>query len=159
MHTFVTWFYQHKYSLVKKSMLKSTRCKAGLGDPPASFTTNASESINSVLKHKMDYQKKELPEFLDKLKSVVDDQECEMERSIIGGGKYELCEKFKKMEKTEEEWFMKMNLSQSQAHIRRLSSIAVGSKAKAPRLSLLSKPQSVDLSNKSCCSRQLFPQT
>ena len=42
----VTWFYQYKYSLLKQSMLKSVRRKVGLGDPPAPFTTNSSESIN-----------------------------------------------------------------------------------------------------------------
>ena len=59
MHTFVTWFYQHKYSLLKQSMLKYIRRKAGLGDPPGPFTTNSSESINSLLKSRMDYKKNE----------------------------------------------------------------------------------------------------
>ena len=104
----------------------------------------------------MDYKKNELPEFLDKLKSVI----VEMERAIIGRGKYELCKQFKKMEKTEDEWFRKMTFAQRQAHMKRLSSLAVGSKVKAPLLNSLSKPsQSVEPSNKQCCSRQLFPQS
>ena len=43
--------------------------------------------------------KNELPTFLDKLKSVIDDQQCEVERAIIGRGKYELCKQYKKLEK------------------------------------------------------------
>ena len=34
MHMFVTWFRRHKYSVIKKTMLKSVRRNAGLGDPP-----------------------------------------------------------------------------------------------------------------------------
>ena len=39
----------------------------------------------------MDYKKHE---FLDKLKSLIDDKE--MEKAIIGRGKYELCEQYRK---------------------------------------------------------------
>ena len=84
LHTFGKWFYQYKSAIVKNSMLKSIRRKARLGDPPLQFTTNASESINAVLKHKVDYKKNELPDFLDKLKSVINEQERELERAIIG---------------------------------------------------------------------------
>ena len=96
MHIFVTWFHRYKYSVIKKTMLKSVRRNAGLGDPPTLFTTNASESVNSLLKNRMDYKKNELSEFLDKLKSLIDNQEKEMEKAIIGRGKYELCEQFKR---------------------------------------------------------------
>jgi hypothetical protein len=154
MHVFVSWFHRHKYSVIKETMLKSVRRSAGLGDPPTLFTTNASESVNSLVKNRMDYKKHELPEFLDKLKSVIDDQEKEMEKAIIGRGKYELCEQFKRLEKAEDEWFMRMTPAQRQAHLKRLSSLTVVSKVKAPRLSSLSK--SVDQSDKPCCSRQLF---
>ena len=54
-------------------MFKSTHHKGGLGDPPSQFTTNASESVNSVLKSKVDYKKSKLPEFLVKLKSLIDE--------------------------------------------------------------------------------------
>ena len=99
MHLFVAWFTRHKYSLLQKTMLKSICRKAGLGNPPTPFTTNTSESVNSLLKHGMDYKKSELPEFLDKLKSVIDDQEKEMEKAVLRRGKYELCEQLKNLEK------------------------------------------------------------
>ena len=38
------------------NMRKDLREKAGLGSPPCIFTTNASESINAVLKRKVNYQ-------------------------------------------------------------------------------------------------------
>ena len=46
-----------------------------MGDPPSYFATNASKSINAVLKNKVDYKKNELPDFLDKLKDVINEQE------------------------------------------------------------------------------------
>ena len=44
------WFVKHKASIVKGTMLKNVREEAGLGVPPEPFTTNASETINSVIK-------------------------------------------------------------------------------------------------------------
>ena len=91
LHVFGVWFKQYKANLLKKKMLKPIRMKAGLGNQPLQFTTNASESMNAVLKWKMDYKMSELPEFLDKLKKVVDEQEHELERAVINKGKYRLC--------------------------------------------------------------------
>ena len=52
-----------------------------------------------------------------------------------------------------------MTHGQRQAHLKRLSSIAVVSNQKAPRSSSLALVKEVDLSDKPCCSRQLFPPT
>ena len=57
LRKFGKWFYLYKSIIVKNSMLKSVRRKAKLGDPPSHFTTNGSESINAVLKNKVDYKK------------------------------------------------------------------------------------------------------
>jgi len=59
--------------------------------PPARFTTNASESLNAVLKAGVQYRKTELPAFVQKLqKLVVDELEREFERAIIDRGNYQL---------------------------------------------------------------------
>ena len=52
-------------------MRKDVREKAGLGSPPSTFTTNASESINFVLKQKVDFKESEWPEFNEKVKVLV----------------------------------------------------------------------------------------
>ena len=90
VHDFVQWYSQYKSTIIQTTMLQSTRKEAGLGDPPEHFTTNASESMNAVLKNKVDYKKSELPEFLDKLKEVINEQEREFERAVINRGKYRL---------------------------------------------------------------------
>lgn len=48
-------------------MLKTVREECGLGSPPDPFTTNASETANSILKNRVDCKRSELPEFLQKL--------------------------------------------------------------------------------------------
>ena len=149
---------KHKDVLMKTSMLKSTWRSAGLGDPPTHFTTNASESINAVLKNKVDYKKSELPVFMDKLQSVIDEQERELERAVIDRGKYKLCEQFKKLEVKEEDWFMKMTLAQRKGHVQRVVLLSHDFKNAASRSSSLSAvAENVIDSNKPTCSRYLFP--
>ena len=72
---FFDWFVQHKVEMITSGMLQPMREDAGLGFPPASFTTNACESLNAMLKRKVNYKKNELPAFVDHLKSLIDEQE------------------------------------------------------------------------------------
>ena len=61
---FVSWFQTCKVPVIRDSMLKTVREECGLGSPPDLFTTNASETANSILKNRVDYKRSELPEFL-----------------------------------------------------------------------------------------------
>ena len=69
-------------------MLRPVRIRAGLGNPPSSFTTNASESINALLKNQVEYKKSDVPIFLEKLRDAIDEQQREVERAIVNNGKY-----------------------------------------------------------------------
>ena len=159
LHAFGVWFKQYKGNLLKKKMLKPVRTKAGLGNQPLQFTTNASESINAVLKRKVGYKKSELPEFLDELRKVIDEQEHELERAVINKGKYRLGVQHRKLEILESHWFMKMSLTQRESHIKKVLSLQVGSKIVPPRARLSVALNDGDHSNKPSCSRQLFPQS
>ena len=57
--------------------LRPIREECGLGCPPSQFTTNASESVNALLKRKVDYKKNELPDFLDRVKEIIQEQQME----------------------------------------------------------------------------------
>ena len=46
---FFSWFCNHKVGIITSTMLRPVREQAGLGCPPGSFTTNASETVNSML--------------------------------------------------------------------------------------------------------------
>ena len=84
------WFVQHKAPVMKATMIKSIREEACLGIPPEPFTTNASETINSVIKAHVSYKPSQLMEFVGRLKELVDEQEREIERAVIKRGKYQL---------------------------------------------------------------------
>lgn len=102
---FHSWFLQHKADVLKCSAIRPVREKAGLGSPPELFTTNASESLNSVIKSKVDYEKSELIRFIDKMKCLVDDQQKEVERAVCCRGKYRFRSQYRFLEVDEQRWF------------------------------------------------------
>ena len=87
---FLQWFSANKVDVIVNSMLRSVREDCGLGNPPSTFTTNASESLNALLKNKMDYKKSELPTFVEKLKEICNEQDKEAEKAVLCRGKYRL---------------------------------------------------------------------
>lgn len=103
--TFTWCFKRYKRYIIVKSLLRPVREQAGLGCPPEDFTTNASESVNALLKNKVDCRRSQLPDFLNKLKEVIDEQDQELSRAVIGKGKYMLRPGFKKLWISEAKWF------------------------------------------------------
>ena len=102
---FHNWFLAHKAEDFKSSAIHPVRERCGLGIPPDTFTTNASETINSVLKSKVDYKKSDLPNFVDKMRSLVDEQQQELERAICKRGKYRFTSQYQHLEVEEGKWF------------------------------------------------------
>ena len=123
-HTFTRWFKWYKCDVIIKSLLRPVREQAGLGCPPEHFTTNASESVNALLKNKVDHKRSELPDFLKKLKEVISKQDEELSRAVIGKGKYTIRPGFKKLEKTEAQWFSMKEEARKQ-HLRKVSLVQV----------------------------------
>ena len=76
--------------VVRRSMTRQVKEECGLGSPPAPFTTNASETANYMLKHKVNYRRSEPPDSLQKLGELIHDQATAVEKSLIDRGKYEL---------------------------------------------------------------------
>ena len=121
---FIEYFTAKKASIIRETMLRPIREECGLGCPPDAFTTNASESVNSILKRKVDYKRNELPEFIDKVKELVQEQQREVERAVVGRGKYRLREQYRNLEIPESKWFT-MNAEQRTKHLSRIHSTAV----------------------------------
>ena len=95
---FFSWFLEHKVQVIESSMLASVRESAGLGSPPEPFYTNEIESINRVIKQKTGYKSSEWPEFCRLAKELIEDQQSEVEKAVIGVGEYRFCEEFKHLE-------------------------------------------------------------
>ena len=102
---FYNWFVKHKVDLLKSSALCPVWIEAGLGNPPKLFTTNASESLNAVIKSKVNYEKSELGKFIDKMRSLTIDQQQEVERAACCRGKYKLRPQYKFLEVSQQRWF------------------------------------------------------
>ena len=75
IHKFIDWFQCYKVPVIRNSVIKGVREECGLGSPLAAFTTNASESANYMLKDKVNYKQNKLPEFLEKYKELICEQE------------------------------------------------------------------------------------
>jgi hypothetical protein len=102
----------------------SIRFECGLEDPSDIFTTNPSETINALLKHKVEYKRSELPVFIEKVKELVEEQNREVECAVINRGKYQLRKQFKFLEITESKWFS-MNQQQRSQHLSKVHSYAI----------------------------------
>lgn len=95
---FIKYFIDNTAPVIRDTMLRPVRIECCLGCPPDIFTTNSSESVNAVLKHKLDYQRNELPEFISKVRELIREQQREVERAVISRGKYQLREQYKYLE-------------------------------------------------------------
>ncbi len=119
---FFAWFRKYKAGIIKRSMIKEVQEEAGLGSPPERFTTNASESLNAVMKAGVHYRKNELPAFIQKLhKLVVEEQEREFEQAVIDRGKYQLQPQYSHLQIPEHRWFSQMSEQQKAAHLKKVA--------------------------------------
>ena len=106
---FCLWLSRNKAETIRSSMLRPVREDAGLGSPPQAFYTNASESVNNVIKRKVDYKRNDLPHFIQKLKELAQEQDREVERAIIRRGKYCFSRKYEHLQIEESKWCSRMS--------------------------------------------------
>ena len=102
--TFYAYFCTYYASIIRHTMLKELRVAVGLGCPPSIYTINASESVNAVIKRKVQYKVTEWPDFNNHLKELVDRQRDDAIRALSGRGHYRLCEQYKHLQVHAQEW-------------------------------------------------------
>ena len=123
---FYEWFCQYQCKKITSGMLRPIREEVGLGMPPPPFSTNASESINAMLRRKVNYKKNELPAFVQHLKEIIDEQQRELERAVIRRGKYQFRDDYKYLEISEKDWFQ-MTKQQKEKHLQKISNMQLNS--------------------------------
>ena len=101
---FYDWFLKYESNILLSTVLKPVREKAGLGSPPDIFTTNASESLNAVLKSKLNYKRSELPQFVKQMDELVIEQKEEFERAIINCGKLRIRDQYRHLAVSQDKW-------------------------------------------------------
>ena len=121
---FYTWFVKHCRDNIAKYMLPECRTRAGLGSPPLPYYTNEVESKNKILKDEVDHKKLQLPDFVNQMKGLFEEQKNEIERSLIGTGEYRLKQEYSHLAVDPSTWF-KMNSDQRQRKICRFMKAAV----------------------------------
>ena len=126
---FFHYFVQYQADVIRYHMRKDLRESVGLGSPPTTFTTNASESINAAIKRKVYFKKSGWPEFnenMKHLKHFVESQREEIVRALSGSGMYRLCPEFSHYGVSSQVW-VKMRTEQ------RRDIVTSFEKAKLPR--------------------------
>ena len=116
--TFFDYFKSHYSSVIRNTMLKDLRTSAGLGSPPKIFTTNGCESLNAVIKRKVNYKATEWPDFNNQLKEIVEGQRDEAIRSLSGRGQFQLCEQYRYLQVHPQEW-VKMTSDQRRNAVKK----------------------------------------
>ena len=102
--SFFDYFCSKKADVVRYNMRRDLRESAGLGSPPGIFTTNASESINSMMKRKVSFKESEWPHFNDQVKELVKQQREEVIRALSGRGQYRLSQQFSHFSVSAAKW-------------------------------------------------------
>ena len=85
-------------------MLKNICSDVGLGFPPDIFTTNSSESLNAVIKRRLNYKESEWPEFSEAMKQLVLSQRDETIRALSGHGQYQLDKEYAYLIVSPQQW-------------------------------------------------------
>ena len=87
---FFCWFKKNQSCVFASCMIKPVREAAGMGCTPAEFTTNASESGHSALKNYLPKRNQcSWQEFVEKTLQFVEDQQREIEMTILNRGQYQ----------------------------------------------------------------------
>ena len=166
--SFFDYFQKYYANVVRYNMLKQLRIDAGLGNPPDIFTTNSSESINAVLKRKVNFKESEWSEFNRQLKEIVDEQREETIRVLSGRGQYRLCKPYHRLEANPQGW-IQMSTDQKRQHVQRFDSASLRPMSGVKRLSysystvnsdcsslsMLSEASPADISDTTLCAMSI----
>ena len=138
---FFDYFNRYKSSAVCHSMRRDIRESVGLGSPPVPFTTNASESINALMKRKVNYKESEWPQFNAQMKEVVKQQHEEVVRALSGRGQFKLLPEYSHYSVSATKW-AKMKPEQRREVVAKFSKASVKNTGSLSSQSALVSPAS-----------------
>lgn len=72
---------------------------------------------------------------------MISEQQREVERAIVNTGKFKFCEMYKHLVKSEDDWFLKMTLTQRQNYVKKIANLPLSKQHSVKgRCKLASKP-------------------
>ena len=125
-HGFYGWFVKYKAKSIEDSMIRPVRVLAGLGDPPEPYYTNDIESINRVVKRKTKYKTCEWPDFCKLAHELVKEQDCEVEKAVIGIGEFKFRDTSKHLQIGLSKW-SSMSVVQRGRHLNKVRAAEIRS--------------------------------
>ena len=128
--SFYQWFQKTKAEVFVTSVISEVRSKAKVH---GHFTTNQSESINSVIKMQAQW-KGDLPKVIENLKAIVDRQYSLLEQAIISKGKLSFNSNYSCFIVDENHWFHTMNEAQCAKHIKSVNTYSFEATEMQPSL-------------------------
>ena len=102
-------------------MLPQVRQQAGCKDPSALFTTNSSEPLNHIIKVEIEWNESQLPQLIEKLKSISDGQVSKVESAVVERGEWHFTSQYADMIIPEKCWFSQMSDSAKKQHMSEVS--------------------------------------
>jgi hypothetical protein len=104
--------------MIIKSMIKPVRRHAGLGDPPAAYYNNVPEAANAMIKRAVNFKENEMPEFCNKMNTLILQQKEDVESAVFNHGPFHLAPKFSTYQVSPEKWF-RMSVKQKEATLKK----------------------------------------
>ena len=126
---FYDWFQKYAARVFAEAMIKPKREAAGLGSPPAEFTTNACESGHAALKNHLP-KPCSWQEFIESSLQFIKDQQHEEELALLNRGQYKFKEQYSYLA-LGEKWFQ-LNKSQKEAHLKKIKTTKLTDKMGSP---------------------------
>ena len=125
---FVEYFLKSKAKVIRECARSDVRSMCGLGYPPTTYTQNANECMNRIIKADQDptssKQQNALLPYIEKIRSEVKRQHDEQFLAVLGIGQYRLVDAFSFLHMTENN-FYRMNDSQKRAKKKEFFTVCV----------------------------------
>ena len=102
---FYCWLLRNEADDMKVSMIHSVRESAGLGSPPATYTTNRNENMNNVAKAHADYCQSNWFQLVSNMYDLDENQSEEVQKDVYGMGEYKFKPAYQSLEFDSSKWF------------------------------------------------------
>ena len=119
---FYDWFSHYKADEIVKCVLPKVRQQAGQ-DPSVLFTTNSSESLNHVIKMEVEWKENRLPQLIEKMKSITEDQMSKVESAVVERGEWHFTSQYTDMIIPEIRWFSQMSTNAKKQHLSKVNKL------------------------------------
>jgi len=110
----------YKVDEIKQSVLPEVRSKAGF-NASSLFITNVSESLNHIIKREVEWKEAMLPQLIESLRAIAEDQVCLLENAVVGHGEWHLTEQHNGLAISKSRWFSNMSSENTKKlHMRKV---------------------------------------